>query len=144
MFSKSISSILVVTVLLTGISCSKSSGGGSSTDTIASIVTQGTWKVHLYLNEAKDETANYSVYTFTFNSNGSMTAVNGGVTTTGTWTEALDSGKTKFTLKWNGGGIPVLLLQIEEDWVLKTKSATMIELTDVTATNNDEIHFQKL
>lgn len=143
MFSKSVFSLLVVTVLFTGISCSKSSGAGA-TDTIASIVTQGTWKVHLYLNEAKDETSNYSAYTFTFNSNGSMTAVNGGVTTNGTWTEALDSGKTKFTLKWSGGGIPVLLLQIEEDWILKSKSATMIELTDVTATNNDEIHFQKI
>ncbi len=143
MFSKSVCSLLVVTVLLTGISCSKSSGGGT-TDTIASIVTQGTWKVHLFLNDTKDETANYSTYTFTFNSNGSMTAVNGGVTTNGTWTETVDSGKTKFVLKWAGGGIPVLLLQIEEDWILKTKSATMIELTDVTATNNDEIHFQKM
>lgn len=142
MFLKSMSSILIVTVLLTGISCSKSSGGGT-TDTIASIVTQGTWKVHLFLNDTKDETANYSTYTFTFNSNGSMTAVNGGVTTNGTWTETVDSGKTKFVLKWAGGGIPVLLLQIEEDWILKSKSATMIELTDVTATNNDEIHFQK-
>lgn len=129
--------------MLTGISCSKSSGGGS-TDTIAAIVTQGSWKVHLYLNETKDETVNYNAFVFTFNSNGSMTAVNAGVTTTGTWTETVDSGKRKFTLKWNGGGIPVLLLQIEEDWVLKTKSASMIELTDVTATNNDEIHFQKM
>ena len=142
MFSKSVCSLVVVMTLITGISCSKSSGGGA-TDTIASIVTQGTWKVHLFLNDTKDETANYSAYTFTFNSNGSMTAANGGVTTNGTWSETVDSGKTKFVLKWAGGGIPVLLLQIEEDWLLKTKSATMIEFTNVSGTNNDEIHFQK-
>ena len=143
MLLKSVRSILIVTILLTGISCSKSNGGSASNETIASIITQGSWKVHLYLNESKDETVSYSSFVFTFNSNGSMAAVNGAVTTTGSWTEAVDSGKRKFTLKWNGGGIPVLLLQIEEDWILKSKSATMIELTDVTATNNDEIHFQK-
>lgn len=143
MISKSINSMVMVAILFTGLSCSKSSSGGSS-DTIASVVTSGTWKVHLYLNDSKDETSTYSSFVFTFNSNGSMTAVNGAVTTTGTWTESVDSGKRKFTLKWNGGGIPVLLLQIEEDWILKTKSATMIELTNVSATNNDEIHFQKM
>lgn len=143
MISKSISSMLMVAIFFTGFSCSKSSGGGTS-DTIASVVTSGTWKVHLYMNDTKDETSKYSSYVFTFNSNGSMTAVNGAVTTTGTWTETIDSGKTKFTLKWNGGGIPVLLLQIEEDWQLKTKTATMIELTNVTGVNNDEIHFQKM
>lgn len=134
--------VILISIVVIAVSCSKSSGGGSA-DTIASVITQGSWTIHMYLNETKDETANYSGYVFTFNSNGSVSAVKSGVTTTGTWTEVVDSGKRKFILKWNGGGIPVLLLQIEEDWVLKAKSSTLVELLNQTATNNDELHFIK-
>jgi len=142
MIGKLISSLLLVTVVLTGLSCSKNNNS-TNNDSISSVITQGNWKVQQYLNETKDETTTYNPYVFTFNSNGSMYAVNGTDTTSGTWTEVLDSNKRKFMLKWNGGGIPVLLLQIEEDWVLTSKSTTMIQLMDQSLNNNDVLNFQK-
>src|SRR6185436_13032 len=113
--------------------------------TLTTILTQGTWTVHLYLNDGKDETNNYTGYVLTFNSNGSLQAAKtGSNTTNGTWSESTDYySKTKLILTWVGGGIPVELLEIQEDWVLKSKSSTLVQLTNTGSSGTSELHLHK-
>lgn len=119
--------------------CDKKS---STDDTVASVITQGTWKVHFYSVNGKEETSAYSALTFTFATSGAVTVTNGATTNSGTWSEITDSGKKKLVLTWTGGAIPVLLLEIEEDWIIETKSATMIELSN-SGGSAKVLHFQK-
>ncbi len=135
--------ILLLTFPLFIATCGKSYDDPATSSTLTSIITQGTWTVHLYLNDGKDETSNYTGYVFTFNSNGSLQAAKGGNNTGGTWSEVADSGKTKLILVWVGGGIPVELLEIEEDWVLKAKSNTLVELTNTGSSGTSELHLHK-
>jgi hypothetical protein len=121
------------------VSCDKDSDNNQSGDSLTTIVTQGTWRVHYFKHNGADKTSTLAGYFFTFNSNNSITATKAGNNTAGTWSETPDSGKTKLILTWVGGGIPVELLEIEEDWVLKSKSATLIELTD----GADELHLSR-
>ncbi|MBC7849669.1 MAG: hypothetical protein H7Y31_08030 [Chitinophagaceae bacterium] len=107
---------------------------------VADAITDGTWRVHYLFNDGTDQSGNYSGYVFKFDTDGSVSAEKAGDNTAGTWSEVLDSGKKKLLITWIGGGIPSLLLEIEEDWVVKSKSTTLIQLTY----NNDELHFQKL
>lgn len=123
--------------------CSKSSDDPGTNESLTSIITQGTWVVHLYKIDGKDETGNYAGYVFTFNTNGSMGAEKAGNNTAGTWSEAADSGKTKLIFTWMGGGIPSELLKIEEDWVLKSKSSTLVELTNTGSSGSGELHLHK-
>lgn len=137
---KPIRNILVsILVLSSFIGCNKDEDNSSGGDTIASVITQGKWVIHYYLNQGKDETSNYSGYVFSFGNGGSLSATSLSNTTSGSWSELLDSGKTKLIINWNGGGIPVVLLELEEHWVLKSKSSTLIELTN----GPDELHFKK-
>jgi len=125
--------------------CGKSNDDPGTNDTLTTILTQGTWTVHLYLNDGKDETNNYTGYVLTFNSNGSLQAAKtGSNTTNGTWSESTDYySKTKLILTWVGGGIPVELLEIQEDWVLKSKSSTLVQLTNTGSSGTSELHLHK-
>ena len=124
--------------------CSKSSDAPGANDTLTTILTQGTWTVHLYLNDGKDETTDFTGYVFTFNSNGSLQAAKTGNNTSGTWSESTDYyNKTKLTLAWVGGGIPIELLEIQEDWMLKAKSSTIVELTNTGSSGTSELHLHK-
>lgn len=133
-------SIAFFLVVLLAAACSKHSSG---TDTVASVITQGTWKVHYYSKDGTESTSTYSAYSFTFKADGSLAATNGVVTTNGTWSEINDSGKIKFVLVFVGGGIPVSLLELQEDWIVDTKSATMIELSK-SGGSAKVLHFQKM
>lgn len=140
---KSITLFLAVFVMiLTGISCKKDSSGADNT--LSGLVVSGTWSVHLYTDNGADFTNNYSGYSFQFKSGGAMSATKAPTTTSGIWAEVEDSGKTKFILSWVGGAIPVALLEIEEDWVLTSKSSTMIELSNTNGSGVTRVlHFQK-
>lgn len=131
-------SLVVSSLIFNG--CDKKSS--STDDTVASVITQGTWKVHFYSVNGKEETSTYSGLTFTFASSGAVTVTNGATTNSGTWSEITDSGKKKLVLTWTGGAIPVLLLEIEEDWIIDAKTATMIELSN-TGGSAKVLHFQK-
>jgi hypothetical protein len=133
---KSIWTIGITVIALAG--CSKSGSTGNPDD-IASVITQGRWVIHYYLNQGKDETGNYAGYVFSFGNAGALSATVSSNTNAGTWTELVDSGKRKLVISWAGGGIPVVLLELEDDWILKSKSSTLIELTNGT----DELHFMK-
>lgn len=123
-------------------SCTKDPSGADTS--LSGIVVSGTWMIHLYAENSTDLTATYSGYTFEFKSGGALTATKAGTTTSGTWAEVADSGKTKLVLTWVGGAIPVDLLEIEEDWILNSKSSSLIELGNTSGSGViSTLHFMK-
>lgn len=134
--------VALFVMIVAGISCKKEIAG--TDNTLSGIVVSGTWSVHLYSVNGADFTNNYSGYNFQFKAGGAITATKAPTTTSGIWAEVEDSGKTKLVLSWVGGAIPVALLEIEEDWILTSKSSTMIELSNTSGSGVTTIlHFQK-
>lgn len=86
-----------------------SSGGGNTVTPSA-----GQWKVS-YFFDKKDETNNYSSYSFEFGANGSLSATSGGQTWSGTWLTGFDDSANKFLIDFTGT-VPSALSELEEDW----------------------------
>lgn len=134
--------IAIVVILSAFVSCTKDPSGSDTS--LSGIVVSGTWTVHLYSQNSTDLTATYAGYTFEFKTGGALTATKAGTTTSGTWAEVADSGKTKLVISWVGGAIPVALLEIEEDWVLNSKSSSLIELGNTSGSGVvTTLHFMK-
>ncbi len=122
---------IVLTHTLMSSSCSKSDDvapapGGTVT---------GSWKVSYYWDK-KDETSNLAGYSFSFNSNGQLVAAKGGTSVNGTWSE------TSSKLIINFGTDPVLS-EINDDWLITEKTATMIKLKEDNPLQDDQLHFIK-
>jgi hypothetical protein len=77
-----------ISFLVLTASCSR------SLDNPTNVVVDGTWRVTLFTDSGNDETSDFSGYTFTFNSNGTVTAVKSGVSKNGTWS----TGSNKFNI----------------------------------------------
>ena len=111
----------------------------------------GTWKITYFFDSDHDETGHFSGYTFTFNENGSLVAVNGSTTITGTWS-VTDSNSSDD----DGGSSdvdfniffasPPDFEDLSDDWDLFSVSNSKIELTDVSGGNGgtDFLTFQKI
>ncbi|MBF6641121.1 hypothetical protein IVB69_06490 [Flavobacterium sp. J49] len=102
--------------------------GGSGSSAFTDVLTSGTWYISYYFEDDDDETSDFNGYTFTFNSNGTSTALRNGVTTNGTWSTFVDSGQNKLDLIFNG----INLDEIEDDWRIIEYSNTQIRLKDVS------------
>ena len=102
---------------------------------------EGNWAVHLFTDGGQNKTSNYSGYVFGFNGNGSVTATKAMDITPGTWSKT----SNKLSLHWTGGGIPVVLLEIEEDWVITSNNNSLMVLTDTVGNGGKvkELHFQR-
>jgi hypothetical protein len=96
----------------------------------------GNWKVSLYYDNSKDETYKFSGYTFIFNSSGVLSAINGGTTVNGTWTE------TGSKLVIDFGAHPVLS-DMNDDWLREEKTAASIKLKDDNPARDEKLQFVK-
>jgi hypothetical protein len=95
----------------------------------------GTWRISMYWDN-KDETAHFTGYTFSFNSNGQLTATNGSGTVTGSWTE------TSNKLIVDFGAHPILG-ELNDDWQKVEKTTTSIKLKDDNPAQDDRLEFVK-
>lgn len=102
--------------------------GGSGSSAFTDVLTSGTWYISYYLEDDDDETSDFNGYTFTFNTNGTSTAVRNSMTTNGTWSTFVDSGQNKLDLIFDG----LALDEIEDDWRIIEYSNTQIRLKDVS------------
>lgn len=102
--------------------------GGSGNAAFTTVLTTGTWYISYYYEDDDDETDDFTGYTFTFNSNGTSTALRSGITTSGTWSTFVDSGQNKLDLIFNGTDLD----EIEDDWRIIEFSNTQIRLKDVS------------
>jgi len=105
-------------------------------------ISKGEWQVQYFFDD-NDETYKFQGYVFTFNSNGTVTAVNGTETVNGTWTTSIDDSQTKLYLNFNNSA---LFDELNDDWHVKELSATKIVTDDVSGGNGetDYLTFQKI
>jgi hypothetical protein len=142
--------LLLVTVFF--LSCSSddsNSNGTNSISSVTSIVASGTWKITYYFDTDKEETSNFSGYNFTFGSNGVLTATNGTLTQTGTWsvTDSNSNDDNSISdLDFNiAFASPATFNELTDDWEIIERTSTVIKLKDVSGGNGgtDYLTFTK-
>lgn len=121
---------LMFTAFLGMTSCTKDSS--TPNDTTAPT---GQWVVQFYWDQ-KDETADFSGYTFEFQSGGVLKATRSGASVNGTWSES----SSDFTIDF---GADPQLSKISDKWLKTEKSSTVIKLKDDNPAQDDQLHFAK-
>jgi len=154
---------LAVAILLYSlfVSCSADQAQPQQNTDLASIVTQGTWKVTHYTDHGGNETMHFVDYTFTFHSNNTVVASTGTTQVTGNWNITDNNSSSLYTDTSGTDDTPNDLVDfnisfpianldfndIEDDWDVVTKSATEIVLIDGNQddpTKVDYITFEKI
>lgn len=115
--------------------CNNSPG---NIDDLSTILTSGTWFVSYYF-EDDDETTDYAGYVFTFNGAGTISVLKSGNTTSGTWSNFLDSGVQKLDLTFSDDNLD----DLEEDWRVIEYNANLIKLKDGSGDDAEYLYFSK-
>jgi hypothetical protein len=129
---KSIFVPLLLVALIAMNACTKDDNGNPDQATPPA----GQWRIGYYWDE-KDETSDFSGYTFEFLTGGTLKAIKAGTTVNGTWSE------TSAKLVIDFGADPVLS-EINDDWQKTEKTSTSIKLKDDNPAQDDQLHFVKL
>lgn len=139
--------LLVLFLLNVASMCSNDDDSSSSssqviTDTENAVV-NGTWRVTLFSEDGTNQTSNFSNYNFTFNSNGTLSTVNGSTTMNGTWTTGIDDSTPKMFINFNVVNGP--FEEISEDWRILSNTSSKIELKHVSGGDGsvDLLTFEK-
>ena len=139
---KTLSKLLVIAGLfmMAFASCKKDDNSSSPS---SSVVTQGQWKVTLFSENGVVETSKFSNYVFTFNTNGTVSAVRSGSTVNGSWSDGNDDSQHKLILNFAS---PADFTEISDDWHILQESSSKIELEDVSGGNGgtDLLTFEKI
>lgn len=110
----------------------------SSAAIVAATVQEGTWKITYFFDSDVDETNSFTGYNFTFNSNGTVDAVNDLLAQSGTWDvkdgDGTSSDDDDFLLAFPTGSIGNFE-ELSEDWDVMSASATVVALTHVSGGN---------
>ena len=106
-------------------------------DEVASTAQSGEWIITYYFDEV-DETSDYAGYTFTFENNGVLIAVKDNSPVNGTWSVTVDDDSSDdnpdesdidFNIQFSS---PAVLAELTDDWDVKSRSSSRIELIDVS------------
>lgn len=125
----------------------------TSAEQTANLVRQGTWEITYFYDTDQDETGNFSGYSFSFNQDGTLVAVNGSTTVTGSWSvvdgsnnssddDGSSSDDDDFNIFFSA---PRDFEDLTDDWDIISTSETKIELIDVSGGNGgtDYLTFTK-
>jgi hypothetical protein len=112
-------------------SCSQTEQDISNFNTVTEVVTQGKWKVDIYLDANMDQTNDFAGYSFTFGKSGSVTATNGSSTFAGTWTE----NQTDRKLHINFNTSNAVLDKINDTWNIVEINYRFINLNNNNTQN---------
>ena len=116
---------------------------------VINTVTSGTWRVTYYFDTDSNETSDFAGYNFTFGSSNVLTATNGTNTYTGSWSVTNDdsdddnpSSDLDFNILFAS---PANFADLSDDWDIVSRTATKIELIDVSGGNGgtDYLTFEK-
>ena len=104
------------------------------------------------MDSGTDETSDYTGYSFTFNADGSLDAVNGSTMITGTWSVTSDDSSDDddynstddidFNIFFSA---PPNFEELSDDWDIVSRSSTRIELIDISGGDGstDTLVFEK-
>lgn len=97
-----------------------------------------TWRITNYVDSGENETSDYAGYDFTFEANGTLTATNGTITKTGTWSVTDDSSSSSS----NDDDIDFNIFfqvpdtddfeDLNDDWDIVSYTSNQIVLRDVS------------
>ena len=133
-----LSSLLVATTLVIA-SCDRA---GNITPNISQVAASGTWRVSLFTSNGMDEAANFTGYSFTFNSDGTLSVIKSGITKEGTWGTSTGAGKFNINLgPKDNTNKP--LGELTYDWKIISVSETEIRLKDDNTGQNEFLTFTK-
>lgn len=143
--------IAIMLVIITMGSCRNNDIPNANTNNpagIINIVNNGTWRISYYYDTDHEETNEFNGYDFTFGANNILTASNGTITNTGTWTitDSNSNDDNLSDLDFNiSFGNPAQFVEISDDWEIMEKSNTVIKLKDVSGGNGgiDYLTFTK-
>lgn len=125
------------------LSCTKKDDATTnSTSTVTNTVTKGNWRITYYWDTDHEETNNFLGYSFTFKTNGTVTASKGTNSLTGTWSTGNDDSNAKLILSFPS---PNDFLEISDDWQVLERTDIKIKLQDVSGGNGgtDYLTFEK-
>jgi hypothetical protein len=132
-------SYFLLAIVLFLVSCDRNNSISSNTSLVAA---SGSWRVTLFTDSGNDETADFSGYSFTFSSTGTVTAVKNGVSKTGTWSVSSSSNKFNIDLgPKDNTNLP--LGELTDDWKILSSNATEIRLGDDNTASNEFLTFSK-
>ena len=139
--------LFVLALAISLASCSKSNDDNPSNSNNSNVKDQvtGDWIVTYYFDSGKDETSDYSGYSFKFATDGTLTATHSTGTYTGTWrigdsSSDDDSSSNRFVITINGNK---RMDDLQDDWVVVKISDTEIHLQDDNPASAEEIRFGK-
>lgn len=152
--------LIVMTFLLSLFGCSKSDNAtndtsNSTAEQVANVAKSGTWAVTYFYDSDHEETSNFSGFSFTFNEDGTLVAVDGTTTVTGAWSITDNSGSSSdddgsssdndndFNIFFTS---PDEFQDLSDDWDIISISNDKIELIDVSGGNGgtDYLTFTKM
>jgi hypothetical protein len=106
-------------------------GGGGGTNDLITELTAGVWYVTLLNDDGDIETCDYVDYEFTYNLNGTATAVSTSTTVNGFWSVELDDGMLDLILNFDTTADPNFE-DINDDWDVNDFNSNLISLLDVS------------
>ena len=153
--------VLALAIVLIVSSCSKDNSvtnpdpvnNAAEIQQVTNLATAGSWRITSFIDSGQDETHHFAGYSFTFNSDGTITATNGTNTYTGVWSvtdssnsSSDDDGGSSSDIDFNiMFTSPANFSELTEDWDIVSRSASKIELIHVSGGNGgtDTVTFEK-
>lgn len=100
------------------------------------------WVVTYFWDKDKEESSNFSGYSFEFKNDGTFIAFTpGGSTVSGSWKTHFDDSKDKLLIVLVAGKP---LDDLNQDWVILEKTDTVMKLKDDNTSHLEEIHLKKI
>jgi hypothetical protein len=151
---KTITQLLALALIVTSTACSKSDDSASPDDLSATLkqeISTDSWIVSSYIDKGKNETSDYSGYTFTFSDNGTLTANNSGMTFTGTWRIGSNHNGSDDSGNHSGNDNKLIMTisgndqmdELTDDFLIVSISVSEIALKDDNLTKIKELKFAK-
>ena len=110
-------------------------------DLVVDAMTNGQWKITLFINNGTDITTDFSTYKFQYFENKTVNAINNGVTErTGTW----DGDASTMTTWANFTGAPNPIALINGTWKITNSSWTSVEATQTNGAETKSLRLNKL
>lgn len=122
------------------LSCQKDDNVSPTNDSISSVnellINQNGLRITELIEEGINKTAQFSLYLFVFNENGTVTATQSSETINGTYLVFRDDNRTELRMTFPNNS---LLFELSDDWYFVSQNAATIRFED----NGDIVQFQK-
>lgn len=137
---KSIFSVIAVACIAIFSAVSCTTDPVSPNQSLTNPPTDSSWRVTWFWDKDKDETSDFTSYTFHFRANGVFEAVSNSGTVTGTWSTTSDDGTQRLVL-FISPTKP--LSEMNDDWVITEFNDQSIKLKDDNTEHVEELFFER-